>query len=487
MDRRAFILASAAALAAPLAAGAQPPEKIARIGMLRSEYRPQDDRIMRNIAALRGGLQDEGYAEGQHYRIDYHSPKTEAEVVKLAQALVRDKVDVIHASAYVAISAAQKATQTIPIVAHDYETDPVAAGFVATLARPGGNITGMFLDLPEISGKLLELLKTTLPGLRRIAVLWDPFTDKAQVVAVERAAKTLGVEVQILEARAGTLDQTVRSVTDRKTSALVLLGSPVISAGFPKIADATTANRLPSIALLPPCARVGGLMAYGPDAVDQYRQEGRMIAKILRGTRPADIPVERPTKFYFLINLKTAKALGLTIPPSLLLRADQVVEYVEGRSIAFEARWAEGRVDRLPGLAAELVRLPVNVIVTGGGEAARAAKQATATIPIVMGSGADPVQLGLVASLAHPGGNVTGVTSLSSELIAKRLQLLRELLPKVSRVAVSQTRHPTPGCRCGTRRPVPGFLVLRFTRSAGAIRINSIGPFRSHAASGPVP
>ena len=138
-------------LAAPLATEGQLPEKIARIGMLRSEHRPLDDRTRQNIAALRAGLQDGGYAEGQHYRIDYHSPTSEADVVKLARSLVRDRVDVIHASAYTAIHAAQKVTTTIPIVAHDYETNPIAAGFVATLARPGGNITGMFLDLPEIS------------------------------------------------------------------------------------------------------------------------------------------------------------------------------------------------------------------------------------------------------------------------------------------------------------------------------------------------
>jgi len=311
---------------APLAADAQPAEKIARIGMLRSETRPLDDRLRQNIAALRAGLQDEGYAEGQHYRIDYHSPASEADVVKLAQALVRDKVDVIHASAFVAIHAAQKATQTIPIVAHDYETDPVAAGFVSTLAKPGGNITGMFLDIPEIVGKLLELLKTTLPELRAITVLWDPLTGKSQVAAAEQAARALGIEMQIREARAGTLEQTVRSVAARKARALVLLGSPVISAGFPKIADATTASRLPTIALLPAFARVGGLMAYGPDAPEQYRQEGRMIAKILKGAKPADLPVERPTKFYLLINLKTAKALGLTIPPSVLGRADEVIQ-----------------------------------------------------------------------------------------------------------------------------------------------------------------
>lgn len=313
-------------LAAPLAADGQVPEKIARIGMLRSDNRPLDDRIRQNIADVRAGLQDEGYAEGRHYRIDYYSPTSEVDVVKLGRTLVRDKVDVIHAIAHVAIEAARKATRTIPIVAHDYETDPIAAGFVATLAKPGGNITGMFLDLPEISGKLLELLKTTLPGLRRIGVLWDPLTGKAQVIAVERAAKALGIEINILEARAGSLEQTVRSAADRKTSALLLLGSPVVSAEFPKIAEATTAARLPTIAIFPAFARLGGLMAYGPDAPDQYRQEGRMIAKILKGTKPADLPVERPTKFYFLINLKTDRTLGLAIPPSLLLRADQIIQ-----------------------------------------------------------------------------------------------------------------------------------------------------------------
>jgi putative tryptophan/tyrosine transport system substrate-binding protein len=326
MNRRAFVTGLGAVLVAPLAAQAQAPEKVARIGMLRSEHRRLDDRIRQNVADLRVGLREEGYVENQHYRIDYYAPTNEVDIVKLARTLVRDKVDVIHAIGHVATEAAQKATTTIPIVAHDYETDPVAAGFVATLARPGGNITGMFLDLPDISGKLLEMLKQTLPGLRRIAVLWDPLTGKAQVIAVERAAKALDIEINILEARAGSFEQTVRSAAHRKASALVLLGSPEVSAGFPEIARATTAARLPAIAMFPAFARLGGLMAYGPDAPDQYRQEGRMIAKILRGAKPADLPVERPTKVYLLINLETAKALGLTIPPSLLLRADQVIE-----------------------------------------------------------------------------------------------------------------------------------------------------------------
>ena len=328
MDRRAFIgTMTGSLLAAPLPTEAQQADKTARIGMLRSENRgPDEPAIIRNIAAFRDGLQGEGYAEGQHYRIDYRFPKTDGDAAKLAQAMVNDKVDVIHAAGFVAIDAARRATKTIPIVAHDYETDPVAAGFVATLAKPGGNITGMFLDLPEIVGKLVELLKTAIPGLRRVAGLWDPFTGKAQVVAVERAAKALGIEIQILEVRAETLERTVRTAADRKAAALLLLGSPVIAAGHGAIAAAAAASRLPTIGLFPVFARAGGLMAYGPEAVDQFRQEGRMVAKILKGAKPADLPIERPTKFELAVNLKTAKALGLTIPPSLLLRADQVIE-----------------------------------------------------------------------------------------------------------------------------------------------------------------
>ena len=315
-----------ALLAVPYVATGQTPDRIARIALLRSESRPLDDRLRQNFAALRAGLKDGGYVEGQHYRLDYYSPKSAAEAIRLARALARDHVDVIHASAFIAIDAARKATASIPIVAHDYETDPIAAGLVASLARPGGNVTGMFMDLPEMAGKLLELLKTAVPSVRRIGVVWDPLTGTAQVSALEQAAKALELDAVVLEARAGRLEQAVRAAADRKASALVLLGSPVLSAGFSGLAEAATAARLPSIALLPAFARSGGLMAYGPDAPDQYRQEGRMIAKILAGAKPADLPVERPTKFYFLVNLKTARALGLALSPALLPQADEIID-----------------------------------------------------------------------------------------------------------------------------------------------------------------
>jgi ABC-type uncharacterized transport system substrate-binding protein len=323
---RVAIAVACLLVAVPLAADGQPAEKIARIAVLRPEHRPIDDRMRQLIAALRTGLEDEGYTEGRHYRIEYYSPPSGGDVAALARTVVRSNVDVIHASGHGAVQAARNATTTIPIVAHDYESDPVAAGFVVTIARPGRNITGMFLDHPEIAGKLLDLLKTGLPGLRRIGVVWDPLTGKAQLGAVEQAARALEIEINVVEARAGRLPQTVRSAAERKGSALLLLGSPMLAAGFATIAEAAAAARVPTIAPFPSFARLGGLMAYGPDAPDQHRQEGRMIAKILRGTKPADLPVERPTKFYFVINLKTARALGLALPPALLQRADYVIE-----------------------------------------------------------------------------------------------------------------------------------------------------------------
>jgi ABC-type uncharacterized transport system substrate-binding protein len=326
MGRREFV-AGMAAMTAPLPVAAQPASSLVRIGMLRSEDRPADDpSLLHNLKAFRSGLQAEGYTDRQSYRIDYRSPKTEADLPKLAHAMVSEKVNVIHATGFIAIRAAQSATKTIPIIAHDYESDPIAAGFAATLAKPGSNITGMFLDLPEITGKLLELLKTAIPGIGRVAVLWDPHTGKAQRIAVEQAASTLPADIEIFEGHAATLEQTVHATKSRNSAARLLLLSPVFAVGHLKIATAAIRMRLPSIGLFPNFARMGGLMAYGPESVEQFWQEGAMVARILKGANPANMPIERPTRFYLFINLKTAKALGLTIPPSLLARADQVIE-----------------------------------------------------------------------------------------------------------------------------------------------------------------
>jgi putative ABC transport system substrate-binding protein len=300
--------------------------------MLRSSPLDLPDRepMLSSLAALRAGLRDQGYVDGQNFTIDYRLPRTDAneDVAAQARDLVRLSVDVIHAGGPQAVQAASRATTTLPILAHDYETDPVDAGLIESVRRPGRNITGMFLDLPELNGKFLELLKAAVPRLVRVAALWDPTTGRSQVRAARQAAKTLGLDLPVFEIRAGILEKTIHAAKSGRAGALLLLSSPLTgaSANQDAIARAAIQDRLPSICLFHHFAIAGGLMSYGTSGAEVYRQEGRQLAAILNGAKPADLPIERPTKFVLAINLRTAKALGLELPPSLLLRADEIIQ-----------------------------------------------------------------------------------------------------------------------------------------------------------------
>ena len=212
-------------------------------------------------------------------------------------------------------------------MAYDLETDPIAAGYVAMLASPGGNVTGVFLDFPELSGKWLELLKEAVPRLTRVAVLWDPATGPAQMKAAEVAARSLRLRLQPLEARSpDDFDGAFRAAARDRAQGMLVLGSPVFNSARKPIADLAAKYRLPAIMPFPDFAADGGLIAYGPDITSLYRQVGTIAVKVLKGTKPGDLPVERPTRFQFTLNLKTAKALGLKLPPSILVRADQVIQ-----------------------------------------------------------------------------------------------------------------------------------------------------------------
>ncbi len=259
--------------------------------------------------------------------IEYRSAKTER-LEDAARALIRLNVDVIYAVGPQGLRAARAVTTTVPIVAHDYETDPIAAGFIASYARPGGNVSGLFLDLPELTGKWLQLLGQVVPGLKRVAVVWDPTTGDAQLRAIQASAQTLGLVPHVFEVRGrGELDSRFRHAAEGRAAAVAILGSPLFTgAGAKPIAEATLRTRLPSVSLFRAIVEAGGLLAYGPNIVELYRQQGRFVAKILRGARPADLPIERPARFELIINLKTAKRLGVTIPPDVLGRADQVIE-----------------------------------------------------------------------------------------------------------------------------------------------------------------
>ena len=312
-------------LLAPLAADAQQAGKVARIGYVgvsSASAVPHADE------AFLHGLRDLGYVEGQNIAIEYRWAEGQLDrLPDLAAELVRLKVDVIVASSTPTALAAKNATRTIPIV---FVTagDPVGSGLVAGIARPGGNITGLSLLAPEIVAKQLQLLKEAVPQASRVAVLSNPANPYTALMVkeTEAAARSLGMWVQLLGVRgADAFDSAFSAVTKGRASALFVLFDPFLFAHRTRIAEFANKNRLPAMYPHREYAETGGLMAYGADIRDNFRRAATYVHKILTGTKPADLPVEQPTKFELVINLKTAKAMGLTIPQSVLIRADEVI------------------------------------------------------------------------------------------------------------------------------------------------------------------
>ncbi len=305
---------------------AQQPTKIARIGYLTGAT-PIGQAA--RIEAFRQGLRELGYVEGQNVTIEYRWADGKFEQLPdLAAELVRLKVDVIVAVVTQASLAAKKATGTIPIVMVGV-SDPVGSGLVASLARPGTNITGTSSMTAEIVGKLLELLKETVPKISRVAALWNPANSVFQALQLretEVAARALGVQLQILEARGpDEIDRAFAAMVKERTKALLILGDPVFTSHRKRIADLAAKYRVPAVSGTREYVEAGGLMAYGPSFPDMHRRAATYVDKILKGTKPADLPVEQPKKFEFIINLKAAKQIRLTIPPNVLARADTVI------------------------------------------------------------------------------------------------------------------------------------------------------------------
>jgi putative ABC transport system substrate-binding protein len=245
----------------------------------------------------------------------------------MARELIERNVDILVPISPAAVEAARSLTSTIPIVAFDLETDPVGSGLVKSLARPGGNVTGVFFDFPEFSKKWLELMKEALPRLTKVGVLWDPATGFTQLRAIEAVAAIMNIALEVVEVRAlAELDRAMAAVMRTNVDALVMLSTPLIGGSSKPLAEFTLQQRLPAITLFPDFARSGGLMGYGPNVNNGFHQMARMVAKVLQGTKPADLPVELPTRFELVVNLKTAKAIGIELPTSILLRADEVIE-----------------------------------------------------------------------------------------------------------------------------------------------------------------
>ena len=326
IQRRRFLRSSGALLLAPFAAEAQQAGKVWRIGVLRPG--PDDEIFRENIGPFWQELRERGFAEGKNLAIEYRvRPANLEEMLALANDLVRARVDAILAISPSGVRAAAKATASIPIVANDLESDPVAEKFAANLGRPGGNVTGVFLDFPEMGGKWIQLLQEAVPKLARAAVLWDPSIGPYLLKGVEAAASSMRVQILPLEARSpADFAGAFQAAEKQKAQALLVLSSPAFNSARKEIAELAIKRRLPAIMPFPNFADDGGLMAYGPHLTSLFRQCGGVMAKVLQGARPAEIAIERPTRFEFAINLKTAKTLGITIAQSLRLRADRVIE-----------------------------------------------------------------------------------------------------------------------------------------------------------------
>jgi ABC-type uncharacterized transport system substrate-binding protein len=323
MDRRAFLGTFAGGLlAAPLAAEAQPAGKIYRLGFLRG-----GPPLEAYVEGLRQGLRERGYVDGQNVVVEYRSTDGGFDQLpQLAEELVRSKVDIILASAAPAALAAKKTTASVPIVFVGIY-DPVEIGLVPNLVRPGGNMTGLATNVIDFAGKRLELLRGIVPKLRRVAVIWQPAnpSNANQLKGAQVAARTLGVQLMPVSVQEPN-DFDSAFTTVRGTDGVLMLESPFFTTHRARLAELALRSRLPAIYGQKEYVEAGGLISYGTDFQDLWRRAATYVDKIFKGVSPGDLPIEQPTKFELVINLKTAKALGLTIPPSLLQRADQVIE-----------------------------------------------------------------------------------------------------------------------------------------------------------------
>ena len=329
MNRRAFLCGlTLGALSVWPAAVAQQPGKLYRIGLLGGSP-PNSPGGRRSWEGFFQGLRELGYVEGQNILVEgrWYGERTDR-LPALAAELVRLKVDLIVAGAAPAPEAAQRATSTIPIVMAVHN-DPVGSGLVTSLARPGRNVTGMSTLAPELIGKRLQLLKEAIPGISRVAVLSNP-TVPSQALELKEAkvaAGLLTVQLQLLEARApGDFAGAFSAMTKERADGVIVITSSMFNAERTRIAKLAAESRVPAIYALKEFAEAGGLMTYGIDVHESFRRAAGYVDKILKGAKPSDLPVEQPTKFELIINLKAAKALGLTIPQPLLLRADQIIQ-----------------------------------------------------------------------------------------------------------------------------------------------------------------
>jgi putative tryptophan/tyrosine transport system substrate-binding protein len=329
MQRREFItLFGSAAVAWPLAAHAQQPERMRRIGVLMA-INANDPEVQVRVAAFVQGLEQLGWTVGKNVRVDYRFAGTDVDTLrKYAAELVALAPDVILTQSSNAVAPLLQATHTVPIV-FTIVADPVGAGYVDSLARPGGNATGFTVFEYAMGGKWLELLKEIAPGVTRVAVLREAAiaAGPAQFGAAQTVAPALGVELRPIDTRdAGEIERAISAFAQGPNGGLVVTGSASATIHRELIVSLAAQYRLPAVYFTPIFVTAGGLISFGPDYVDQFRRAAGYVDRILKGEKPADLPVQAPTKYELVINLKTAKALGLAVPPALLARANEIIE-----------------------------------------------------------------------------------------------------------------------------------------------------------------
>jgi len=325
-SRRAFLATAAGGLLlAPLGAAAQQGGKVYRIGFLWDSPAVWPHAL----EAFRQGLRNLGWVEGQNIVVEYRWTEGRFErLPSLVEELVRLKVDLIVAPTSIYTGAAKRATSTIPIVFASH-ADPIGSGHVASLARPGTNATGLTVVMSETMAKSLELLKAAVPGLRRVAVIWDPATPShtPAMKAVEATGRALGLRLQPVAVRSVTeFDSAFSAIVQERAGAVLVLSTPLFMGGAKRLAELAMTHKLPTMFGPREHVEAGGLMSYSPDRADLYRRAAIYVDKILKGANPADLPVQQATNFELVINLKTARALGLTIPQPMLQRADQIID-----------------------------------------------------------------------------------------------------------------------------------------------------------------
>ena len=327
MDRRSFVnTAAGALLVRAVPAYAQPATKIPRIGVLHPGTPLSSPQ---SVEAFRQGLREHGYEEGKNIVVERRYTESRPErVAEIAAEFVRLKVDVIVTSLDVATAAVKQQTQMIPIVMA-ISIDPVATGFVSSLAHPGGNVTGLSTMSPELAAKRLELLREAVPGLSRVAIMWNTNVPGNLLEYKQAGDAARSLRLQLKSVEVSSVDDFERAFSALKTGgaqALIVAGSGLTSTNARQIASLAMEHRLPSMVSSRDRVDAGGFIAYGPNLAEMWRRATTYVDKILKGAKPGDLPIEQPSKFELIINLKTAKALGLTLPQSLLLRADEIIQ-----------------------------------------------------------------------------------------------------------------------------------------------------------------